>query len=142
MPQRARTSCKTKHCINLTTPGFSYCVQCSKDYRAERDAERMKCPRERQLREFYASSLWTKLSLAFRAENPLCFMCSQLGTEVDHIIPIRYGGAPLDWANLQTLCRRCHKLKTHQDKKKYRDRVADISRLVGIGSSFDGGDHG
>ena len=33
-------------------------------------------------------------------------------TDVDHIVPIADGGAPLDQANLQSLCHECHSRKT------------------------------
>ncbi len=32
--------------------------------------------------------------------------------EVDHIIELAAGGAALDYANLQTVCRTCHRAKT------------------------------
>jgi 5-methylcytosine-specific restriction endonuclease McrA len=38
--------------------------------------------------------------------------CRVAELEVDHIVEIARGGAPLDPANLQTLCRRCHREKT------------------------------
>ncbi|MCI4370056.1 MAG: HNH endonuclease [Thermoplasmata archaeon] len=38
------------------------------------------------------------------------FRVAQL--EVDHIVEIARGGAPLDPANLQTLCKGCHRAKT------------------------------
>jgi 5-methylcytosine-specific restriction protein A len=45
-------------------------------------------------------------------------------TLVDHIVPIRDGGAILDPANCQPLCRRCHDLKTVEDLKRRKiDRV-------------------
>ncbi|MGI0151009.1 MAG: HNH endonuclease signature motif containing protein [Thermoplasmata archaeon] len=34
--------------------------------------------------------------------------------EVDHIVEIAGGGAPLDYANLQTLCTKCHREKTRR----------------------------
>ncbi len=34
--------------------------------------------------------------------------------EVDHIVEIARGGAPLDYLNLQTVCRPCHRRKTSQ----------------------------
>ncbi|MCI4364522.1 MAG: HNH endonuclease [Thermoplasmata archaeon] len=33
--------------------------------------------------------------------------------EVDHIVEIVRGGAALEYSNLQTLCRACHRRKTH-----------------------------
>jgi 5-methylcytosine-specific restriction protein A len=35
-----------------------------------------------------------------------------LAVEVDHIVPIREGGARLDANNLQPLCHTCHSRKT------------------------------
>jgi len=45
-------------------------------------------------------------------------MCKKVGRKVpanhiDHIIPISRGGAPLDLANLQSLCLSCHNRKTN-----------------------------
>ena len=47
------------------------------------------------------------------------FRCQHCGVrhyvrdlEVDHVIEIAAGGAPLDYANLQTVCRSCHRAKT------------------------------
>lgn len=47
----------------------------------------------------------------------MCAHCATIGrvepaTEVDHVVPIRRGGARLDPANLQALCKRCHSRKT------------------------------
>jgi len=35
--------------------------------------------------------------------------------DVDHIIPVRMGGNPLNKDNLRTLCKDCHKAKTKLD---------------------------
>jgi 5-methylcytosine-specific restriction endonuclease McrA len=49
------------------------------------------------------------------------FTCQRCGRrhyvrdlEVDHVIEIAAGGPALDYANLQTVCRRCHRAKTVQ----------------------------
>lgn len=52
-------------------------------------------------------------------EEPLCRQCLAEGRttqarEVDHIIPLEAGGTD-DRANLQALCRQCHKQKTAFD---------------------------
>lgn len=39
--------------------------------------------------------------------------------EVDHIIPIRVGGPPLDDKNLQSLCDQCHATKTIEDQRRW-----------------------
>lgn len=36
--------------------------------------------------------------------------------QVDHIKPINKGGESIDPANLQTLCYKCHAIKTSKDK--------------------------
>jgi hypothetical protein len=52
--------------------------------------------------------------------EPLCRECLRgdhltLATEVDHIVPMRQGGARLDRANLQPLCGNCHRRKTRAE---------------------------
>jgi 5-methylcytosine-specific restriction protein A len=45
--------------------------------------------------------------------------------EVDHIVEIARGGAPLDPANLQTLCRKCHREKTRTFLRGHRRRTPE-----------------
>ena len=47
-----------------------------------------------------------------------CRSCGRPGAlECDHVVPIDRGGAVLDPANLQTLCRSCHIDKTRGEAK-------------------------
>ena len=48
--------------------------------------------------------------------------------EVDHIVEIMDGGVEFDPANLQTLCRDCHKAKT---AASWKARVVQIHRVDG-----------
>lgn len=69
-------------------------------------------------------SRWRKLRNRFIREHPLCIHCKAEGRtkeaeEVDHIIPLRQGGARLDPANLQSLCRRCHQRKTARETLRH-----------------------
>lgn len=54
------------------------------------------------------------------AAEPLCRHCDELGyirasEEVDHIIPLAYGGTDTD-DNVQCLCKECHEIKSaHED---------------------------
>lgn len=65
---------------------------------------------------------WRKLSLYFRANNPLCEECGKHGmvtaaTEVHHKIPIAL--APhlrLDQTNLSAVCHECHSKITRQEQ--------------------------
>jgi len=58
---------------------------------------------------------WRRLRDWFIAANPVCRVCGGLAHEVDHVQPLVYGGARLDPANLQALCRRCHGEKTGRE---------------------------
>lgn len=65
----------------------------------------------------YDSAAWRYLRDLVKREEPICRRCGVSPTyDVDHIVSIEDGGAPLDRSNLQGLCRRCHKIKTHEDK--------------------------
>ena len=73
-------------------------------------------PRESPHRRGYGAA-WRKARAYQLRTEPLCRHCATIGrvepaTEVDHVVPIRRGGARLDPANLQALCKRCHSRKT------------------------------
>lgn len=103
----------------------------------------------------YHSTQWRRTSRLFRSENPLCKQCLiehaidkskpiELGTSVDHVIPLRillatgtqgltaegkrlYKTAqknkltPFDWSNLQSLCAYHHAEKTSEEQQLYLD---------------------
>ena len=71
--------------------------------------------------DFYNSAPWRKLRAVFRKRHPLCKHCEEKGVitpayEVDHIKPISKGGERLAWSNLQSLCKRCHSVKTARER--------------------------
>ena len=78
--------------------------------------------------DFYHSKEW-KQTRAEVLERDLyiCQMCGAAGNIVDHIIP-----SSTDWnnrtivANLESLCRRCHDLKTWKEKQHQKGRLKDI----------------
>ncbi len=54
--------------------------------------------------------------LAKRRDGFKCVQCGERGRlEVDHVKPIRDGGAPYDLDNLQSLCPACHARKTRME---------------------------
>ncbi len=68
-------------------------------------------------RSFYQSKAWRAVRAAFLREHPLCGRCEVLGLTVaarvvDHIQPLKRGGARFDTSNLQALCVSCHNRKT------------------------------
>ena len=70
--------------------------------------------------KFYNSKKWRSLRNYFIQMNPLCKSCEDMGyitpgQEVDHIKPIRLGGAECLVSNLQTLCKSCHARKSGRE---------------------------
>lgn len=79
---------------------------------------------------------WDKLSLAYRAANPLCVRCKEQGrTEparvTDHIIPKSKGGTN-DWSNLQSLC-----FAHHDSTKQSEERLGYAKGCDADGNPLD-----
>jgi len=67
---------------------------------------------------------WQRVARQHLAQHPLCVRCLTIGCPtpaqlVDHIIPIHGEADPrfYDPDNHQALCRRCHAVKTHADRR-------------------------
>lgn len=74
---------------------------------------------------FYHTTAWRNLRRMHLNEYPLCVECEKkgiirVGNIVDHITPILEGGEALDPANLQTLCKQCHAVKTAKESHRNR----------------------
>ena len=70
---------------------------------------------------FYQSKAWRKVRAVVITTEPVCRSCKEQGKVtaaqvVDHITPIRQGGAALDIANLQPLCNACHNKKSGKER--------------------------
>lgn len=87
------------------------------DRLAGSDADRRRAtdPHRQAALSVYRSTTWQRLRRLQLAEFPLCNVCGDLGAHIDHITPLRLGGAAYDQANLQTLCVSCHSRKTRQE---------------------------
>ena len=66
---------------------------------------------------------WRAFRKVWLSKNPVCRRCGRAGNQVDHVKPL-HSFAPwdkitrkqlLDATNVQTLCKRCHDLKTSQE---------------------------
>ena len=75
---------------------------------------------------FYASKDWRSMREYKLHINPTCEMCLSLyeriipATEIDHIVPLwKAPEMALEPNNLQSLCTRCHILKTKTDTSNY-----------------------
>ena len=70
------------------------------------------------------TAAYQRLRKKILKRNPLCAVCAvSPATEVDHIIPLQFGGDPLDQDNLQGLCSPCHWEKTWQENRERNERV-------------------
>lgn len=87
---------------------------------AERDRSKGQ-GRQRPNREIYDSTRWRKLRKMIITREPFCRTCKQMDVLmaakiIDHIVPINKGGDPWDEGNLQPLCKKCHDVKTAQER--------------------------
>lgn len=120
MPSKAPTACRRPGCRGLVRDGVcSACGPLRRQSAAEHDARRG------NFRQRGYDSRWDKMRAIHLANEPLCRMCKAAGQVtpavlVDHIQPIADGGALLDDNNLQSLCRRCHDVKTAEDVRRRR----------------------
>lgn len=116
MPLSAPTPCRYPGCAAVVTvPGFceAHRSLIHRDYgRARRgfDAEA----------GFYQSKPWRSVRAMFLRGHPLCCACGSKGLlvaarVVDHVRPIKDGGARFDVSNLQSLCVSCHNRKTARE---------------------------
>lgn len=127
------TLMKICRCGKIISIAESHCVNCQ-ERKTEKEQDRVrykhydKHKRDKQSTDFYNSKPWrlTKKA-ALDRDNYLCVHClsrskTTAAEEVDHIIPIK-----VDWTkrlstdNLQSLCCKCHRVKTRADKLKYKE---------------------
>jgi 5-methylcytosine-specific restriction enzyme A len=78
--------------------------------------------RERTVKDFdYNARAWRNKAKAHKAAHPFCAECERQGivtavAHTDHIKPIKIGGDPWDDDNLQSLCKRCHDVKSAKER--------------------------
>lgn len=109
MPARFKKQCKKIGCSNLTDNANGYCV--------EHQPERYRYDKAR-LSSYQRGydNRWRKYRLWFLEYHPLCSLCGDPATVVDHIIPHK-GDKKLFWDanNHQALCKACHDAKTARE---------------------------
>lgn len=116
--------CNWPSCPNLVPLGTTRCENHRRCDSREQHARRRQNPENRKLDDFYSSAAWRAARSAHLVGEPLCRVCKKVGTVtagemVDHILPIRMGGDPLNDANLQTLCNSCHGAKQIREGSRY-----------------------
>lgn len=117
MPRKPKKPCAYPGCPNLTHG--KYCD-------AHGTLEQSEY--HRQQSNFYATIEWKKKRQEYLVEHPFCVECRSKGrataaTIVDHILPIKMGGAPLDDCNLQGLCWSCHSRKSVKEGSRFQKKV-------------------
>ena len=120
MPSRPPSACRRPGCGGVVVGGI--CSRCGPLKRA-RDMDIDRQRGTARMRGYDAR--WERVRMMHLRAEPLCRRCASLGyttpaTLVDHITPIADGGAVLDEDNLQSLCVRCHGIKTSEDLRKRR----------------------
>jgi 5-methylcytosine-specific restriction endonuclease McrA len=118
------------------------CVECGQALRSRRTPY---CSRGCRWR-FHGRFFWyAARRVVLRRDHYTCQACGirarKSSLDVDHIQEIAVGGAPLDYSNLQTLCRPCHRAKTTRFLRERRGgpsppRVASVEPLVGDSEWF------
>ena len=94
MPRKPKKPCAYPGCPNLTEGRF--CEE-HKSYEPKPYEKKSSNP-------FYSTKEWKEKRMEFLGEHPFCVCCGRPAAIVDHIVPIRKGGEPLDDRNLQSLC--------------------------------------
>jgi 5-methylcytosine-specific restriction enzyme A len=116
MPVKPKRPCSTPGCAALVAEGSRCPAHQAAHYRQQDAGRPSSSDRGYDTR-------WRTLRLHVLAREPLCRSCRARGlikraSEVDHIVPIRAGGARYDKSNLQPLCRSCHSAKTMRESVK------------------------
>ena len=112
MPKLPPRPCPTARCRNMTTRNG----RCDDHQPIAWASSVGKTPTERGY-----GAAWRKLrNLALKRDSHLCQLCLRngivtLATEVDHILNKARGGTD-SMDNLQSVCRSCHRLKTHKER--------------------------
>ncbi len=106
--RRSLRPCRTKGCRGLVREG-RYCEACRGQERDAYDQARGSAAARGY------GHRWRKLRLMYLRAHPLCVVCGDAASEVDHIHPRAAGGSD-DWDNLQALCKSCHSRKTRREQ--------------------------
>ena len=100
-----RRPCSEPGCPSIATNK----AKCLPHYRQQNNSAH-----RNRMRAFYSSPAWRSVRLTVLTAHAICEdgLCTNRSAEVDHRIPMALGGAPLEYTNLQALCKPCHSRKT------------------------------
>jgi 5-methylcytosine-specific restriction endonuclease McrA len=109
------------------------CVECSIELPNHRSAY---CSRRCQWK-FHGHYFWDSArSYTMLRDRYTCRLCGRRRRarelDVDHIVEIARGGAALEYSNLQTVCRECHRSKTATFLRARSSRLHPPSREADV----------
>lgn len=117
MPRKAKIPCSYKGCRELIESGTgNYC----QDHKKVKNSVYNRTRSDKDVVTIYSTPRWKRIrKMALVRDNALCQHCKERNAEVvDHIVEIKDGGDPYDLSNLESLCNRCHAIKTAQAKSE------------------------
>ena len=122
MPWKPQRACRVPGCGGFAEHG-QYCEA----HRLERMRDFNRFERDPETQAFYDSPAWKAARRKKLNEQPLCEECLRHGLIraadlVDHITPIKCGGAKLAESNLQSLCNACHERKSIAEGSRFGGR--------------------
>lgn len=123
MPSAPGRPCRRAGCAELVFDRKGYCDVHQKEVwkeKARNDTET-----NPEIKRFYDSTVWQRTRTAVLRHEPWCRECRRQGRMklaemVDHIHPIKLGGAKLDTNNLQPMCDRCHNAKRANEQRVHK----------------------
>lgn len=73
----------------------------------------------------------TRIELLHTLQEPCakCHTSYRITHQIDHILALCLGGTD-DWENLQPLCIACHRPKTVEDLRKYREKLSEEGKCT------------
>lgn len=121
-----RRICKATGCQRYALDGMSYCYEHQHLQRRDDEARKMHIKNHGIHDDLYNTYRWRKMSKEFLKAHPVCEVCGEPATDVDHITP-HNGDSSLffDQGNLQSLCRSCHNYKTNLESREKIRRKKD-----------------
>ena len=116
MPRKPPIACSFRGCPNLVEPGTGGLCE---EHKRDRHQHYNRSRTDKEYTKIYDSKRWqTARKQALYRDGGMCVMCNEPATLVDHIKEIKDGGDPYSLSNLQSLCFRCHSIKTQDENKK------------------------
>jgi len=124
MTTKARKYCAAFPCNQIAVKG-AYCSQ----------HQPTGAPKETD--PFYLSVRWRRFRAWYLGKHPLCERCEREGRltpadMVDHIIEIKDGGALTSEDNAESMCWKCHGIKTAEAKNHRRSGKDNRAGSTGV----------